>query len=62
MSLESRRKGLLLSIGGQRKGARGSSRAKATPEERMLIAVFELGTSWMRQCFSRPERKRGGSS
>lgn len=61
-SLESRRKRLLLSIE-QRKGARGSSsRAKASPEKRMLIALFELGISWMRQCFSRPERKRGGSS
>lgn len=62
-SLESRRKSLLLSIAEQRKGARGSSsRAKASPEKRMLIALFELGISWMRQCFSRPERKRGGSS
>lgn len=56
LNLESRRKGLLLSIAGQRKGPE-----TATPEERMLRAVFELSTSWIRQCFSRPERKRGGS-
>lgn len=62
-ALQNRGKGLLLDLAEQGKGDRGSnSRAKATREERMLVAVFELGTSWMRQCLSGPERKGGGSS
>lgn len=43
----SRGKGFLLHMAEQRKGGRGrSSRAKDTREERMLVAVFKLGTSW----------------
>lgn len=43
----SRGKGFLLHMAEQRKGGRGrNSRAKDTREERMLVAVFKLGTSW----------------
>jgi len=63
VGLERSGKGILLNVAEQWKGGRdSSSRAKATHEERMLIAVFKLGTSWMRQCLLRPEGKRGGSS
>lgn len=61
--LETRGRGLLLDVAEQgKRNSGGSSRAKATHEERMLVAVFELGTSWTRECLSGPERKGGGSS